>query len=45
MFALCPLVVSGRVADGCEQSGGVVVVKSCDGVAEVDGYASGEAGR
>ena len=36
---------SGYVADGCEESGSVVVVESGDGVAEVDGNASGEAGR
>jgi hypothetical protein len=33
------------VADGCDQAGGVVVVESGDGVAEVDGDAVGEAGR
>lgn len=36
--------VSGCVADGGEQPGGVVVVEAGDGVAKVDGGACGEAG-
>jgi hypothetical protein len=36
--------VSGCVADGGDQSDGVVVVEAGDGVAEADGGAGGEAG-
>jgi hypothetical protein len=34
---------SGCVADGAEESGGVVVVEASDGVAKADGGANGEA--
>jgi hypothetical protein len=43
-ISVVPWPFAGRVPDGGDQPGGVVLVEAGDGVAEADGGACGEAG-